>query len=121
MQWLSSQNRKRHQRAMNKLVREMNKSIENDSLWLGRFYVRQSEAQWVTYEDGSGAELWVTLCFIDRKTGYNYEVVDTVNYWRHFNGSHLFWKMNEFIIDRVKVWQEEPRPSIENAVDYRKK
>lgn len=121
MQWLTSQNRKRHQRAMNKLVREVNRNIENDSLWLGRFYAKQIAAEWVTYEDHSGAELWVTLQFIDRKTGYTFEVANTVNHWRYFNGSYLWWAMNDFIVSKVNVWEEDPRPSLKNAIDYRKK
>lgn len=121
MQWLTSQNRKRHQRAMNKLVRIMNRNIENDSLWLGRFYAKQIAAEWVTYEDHSGAELWVTLQFVDKKTGCDYKAAGTVNHWRYFNGSNLWWSMNEFIVDRVGVWSENPQPSISNAVDYRNK
>ena len=76
--WLCSKNRKRHQRAMNKLMRDLNKNIENDNLWQGRFYVKQTAAQWHEYEDKSGAELWVVLSFIDKKTGITYETAETV-------------------------------------------
>lgn len=109
--WLCSKNRKRHQRAMNKLMRDLNKNIENDNLWQGRFYVKQTAAQWYEYEDKSGAELWVVLSFIDKKTGMTYETAETVNHWRMWNGSHLWWKMNDFIVEKVKVWDENPRPN----------
>ena len=118
--WLSSKNRKVHQRAMNKLMRQMNTNIKNDELWKGRFYVRQIASQWHEYDDHSGAELWVVLRFTDRKTGKTHEVADTVNHWRFVNGSHLFWAMNDFIVEKCDVWSEDPRPTYENAIDYRK-
>lgn len=108
--WLTSKNRKRHQREMNKLMRLMNQNIENDDLWRGRFYVRQVAAQWYEYEDKSGAELWVVLRFIDKKTGFYWETAETVNHWRWVNGNHLWWAMNNFIVDKTNVWSENPRP-----------
>lgn len=107
--WLTSKNRKRHQRAMNQLMRAMNENIENDDLWKGRFYVRQVAAQWYGYEDESG-ELWVVLRFIDKKTGFYWETAETVNHWRWINGNRLWWAMNEFITERTNVWQTDPRP-----------
>ena len=68
--WITSLNKKKHQRAMNALVRDMNKNIATDDLWRGRFYVRQIYApQWYIYNDRSGAELFVHLKFYDKKTG----------------------------------------------------
>ena len=89
-------------------MRQLNEDIQNDDLWRGRFYVRQVAAQW--YEDKNGAELWVVLRFYDKKTGITKEVADTVNHWRYFGGSHLWWAMNDFIVKTVKVWDENPRP-----------
>lgn len=104
--WLSSKNKKRHQRAMNELMRVLNKNIENDNLWKGRFYVRQIASKWHQYEDKSGAELWVVLRFYDKKTSITRTVANTVNHWRYFGGSYLWWEMNNFIIEDVKVWEE---------------
>lgn len=115
--WLTSKSRKRHQRAMNDLVRDMNANVYNDPLWKGRFYVRQVAAQWYEYEDKSGAELWVVLRFTDRKTGITHTIAETVNHWRYFGGSHLWWEMNNFIVDKVQVWDENP--TYENTIDYR--
>ncbi len=115
--WLTSKSRKRHQRAMNDLVRDMNANVYNDPLWKGRFYVRQVAAQWYEYEDKSGAELWVVLRFTDQKTGITHTVAETVNHWRYFGGSHLWWEMNNFIVDKVQVWDENP--TYENTTDYR--
>ena len=106
-QWLSSMNPKRHQRAMNRLVRKANKAWEEDTLWLGRFIVRQVESpQFVHYFDKSGAELYVNLEFVDRCTGNTYRTYGSVNYWRHMHGSNLYWKMNWFITEYCKVWDE---------------
>ena len=33
--WLISKDRKRHQRAMNDIIRQINRNVENDPLWKG--------------------------------------------------------------------------------------
>lgn len=107
--WLTSKNKKRHQRAMNKLIRETNKNIEQDDLWYGRFCVRQVYSpQWHIYEDGSGAEYFVHLKFIDKCTGREYLCADTVNDWRSGNSWRLWEKMNWFIVEHCTVWNEQP-------------
>lgn len=117
MAWLTSKNRKVHQRAMNKLVRQMNNGIHNDNLWLGRFYAKQIDSSWHLYEDGSGAELYVRLKFIDRKTGITYDTSwETVNHWRF--GAYLYWEMNNFIVEKCDVWRKED-PVHDDRVDYR--
>ena len=58
MYWLTSFNRKKHQRRMNRFVRAINKNIANDDLWRGRFVVKQvGTPYFYIYEDKSGAEL----------------------------------------------------------------
>ena len=108
--WLTTLNRKKQQRAMNKLVREVNKVIEQDNLWCGRFYIRQFDARFMIFPDKSGADLFVGLAFIDKKTKVTYKTYETVNHWRFYNGANLYWAMNEFIVNRAGVWQENPRP-----------
>lgn len=108
--WLTSKSRKRHQRAMNSIMRQINHNVEKDELWKGRFYVRQIASHWYQYEDKSGAELWVVLRFYDKKTGIVKTVAETVNHWRYFNGSHMWWEMNNFIVNTVNVWQEDIQP-----------
>ncbi len=96
---------------MTRLIRETNRNIEKDNLWKGRFYVRQvGNAEFIRYDDKSGAELYVKLECVDRKTGKTYIKGESVNHWRIFNGSNLFGFMNWFIVDFVKVWDENPRP-----------
>lgn len=107
--WLTSKDRKIHQRAINRAVRACNKQLELDNLWLGRFVVRQYEdsPRWRKYEDGSGAELWVKLKFIDRATGRYYVGNHTVNEWCSFNGSRIWRIMNWLITKHWHVWQED--------------
>ena len=107
--WLTSMNKKKHQRALNHAVRSFNKQLELDDLWLGRFAVRQYETspQWRRYEDGSGAELYVKLKFIDRVTGRYYVGNHTVNEWLNFNGARIWRIMNWLITEHWNVWQED--------------
>ena len=107
--WLTSQNKKRHQRAINKLVRAMNHNLEQDDLWCGRFVIRQDKSpQWRLYEDGSGAELFVRLRFIDRATGRYYVKWESVNHWRglHATGFEIWKMMNWLITEHWDVWKE---------------
>ena len=107
--WLTSKNRKTHQRALNRAVRAFNKQLEQDDLWNGRFVVRQYEdsPRWCRYKDGSGAELWVKLKFIDRATGRYYVGAHTVNEWCSFNGSRIWRLMNWLITRHWDVWTED--------------
>ena len=107
--WITSMNKKKHQRAMNRLVRSFNKALEQDDLWCGRFVIRQVYSpQWYRYEDGSGAEYVVHLKFIDRCTGRYYIAADNVNHWRglYAVGYSVWEKMNWFIVEHCNVWDE---------------
>lgn len=110
--WLFSDNRKVHQRRMNKLMRLVNKNIENDDLWRGRFVITQTGSQWYSYGDCSGHELYVVLKLTDRLTGQTHEIADTVNHWAFINGHHLWRAMNDFIVEEgyCDVWRQDPRP-----------
>ena len=121
MIWITSKNRKIHQRKMNKAMRQINKDIQQDSLWRGRFCVRQKQAHWEQYSDGSGAELMCLLEFIDKKTGLTNEIWATANQWLFGNNFSIWCAMNNFIIKECKVWQENPRPGSDDwyaAIDW---
>lgn len=108
--WLTSMNKKVHQRAINRLVREFNKQLEKDDLWCGRFMIRQMDSpQWVRYDDNSGTELWVKLKFIDRCTGRYYVGAHSVNEWRgvQVSGWRIWELMNWLIVQHWNVWNEE--------------
>ena len=122
MSWMYSFNRKKHQRHMNKYVRAINKNIENDDLWRGRFYVRQVDSPYFyVYEDGSGASLErIHLVITDRATGNTYDGWDSVNGWCHWNGSRLWQWVNTAIVEHFDVWNSNkinPR-ELKNNPDY---
>ena len=113
--------RKKLQRKVNKVVREVNRSIERDTLWNGRFYITQCGSQYYRYEDGSGGQLFVRFVFVDKKTG-DFAVLheDSVGVLL-FNGNKLAWKMNEFITEYCKVWEKETRDDLYgDKTDYTK-
>lgn len=101
MNWLSSKNPKVHQRKINRFVRIMNRILENDPLWKGRFYMRQYGATYFQeYEDKSGGNLYVRFKLFDKQTGIiGFSDYESVNHWCFFSGNQLFELMNKFIID----------------------
>jgi hypothetical protein len=117
--YLSSRKRKRHQRAINKVVRELNKQIENDSLWRGRFVVRQIRSNFTTFEDGSGAVLVAILRFYDKKTGITDDIYVDSFAFTMWGGSRVFWVMNEFIVNTCDVWNSKNEDPRKDNTDYR--
>lgn len=112
---MKSHKRKNHQRWFNQYVRYINKSMEEDDLWLGRFHVTQKATHMEWFEDGSGGLMRACLIMHDRKTGI------TRNKW--YDGLDMDWRFwsdfNDFIIEDCKVWEEVPDARI-NRIDYRK-
>lgn len=100
-----SANRKRHQRQVNKVFRALNKNIEKDELWQGRFVARQRASYFTQYEDKSGYYLVVVYDFLDKKTGQTsrlyYELGGSLSF---FDGTKLFMQMNDFIVLDCDVW-----------------
>ena len=117
--WKLTTKRKKVQRHINKVIRDMNRTIECDELWLGRFYCHQTDITFSAAEDGTYLYAVVGVEFVDRKSGKtmhrNFRKED-------FMGSAwLFWlQVNYFITEWCDVWNETPRPSIHNPWDYRK-
>ena len=118
--WMTSFNRKKHQRRMNKYVRELNKNIANDDLWRGRFVIRQEgNPGFYIYEDKSGAEMpHVHLVITDLKTGKRYDNWDSDNGWCHFNSSHIWEFANKAITEIFDVWRvgDDPRDNHNNPL-----
>ena len=112
---MKSHNRKNHQRWFNQYCRYVNRTIEDDDLWLGRFYVSQARTFMDWFEDNSGGIMYAEVVMHDRKT----------NRTRHgyYGGLDMDWKFwrdfNDFIIEDCKVWEEVPDVRM-NRIDYRK-
>lgn len=105
--WKTSFNPKIHQRAVNRVIRAINENIYDDDLWMGRFFVHQCAREVVSYEDGSGMELWVKLRFYDHKTQkYTTEYLRS-NEIITFGGSKVWSIMNDFIVNDLDVWRTE--------------
>ena len=105
--WRYSFNPKVHQRAVNKVVRELNQNIENDSLWQGRFFMRQYSRYIISFEDGSGMLLGLEMRLYDKKTKqYMRWFCDShdVTIW---SGSKAWRRMNDFIVEDLDVWRNE--------------
>ena len=112
---MTSHKRKNHQRWFNRYCRDVNRSIENDDLWLGRFYITQNRTLMEWFDDGSGGLMHAEIVMHDRKTG------KTKTKW--YDGLDMDWQFwcdfNDFIINHCKVWEEVPDVRI-NRIDYRK-
>ena len=113
---MKSHNRKNHQRWFNQYCRYINKSIEDDDLWLGRFYVRQNRTFIEWFEDNSGGLMYAEIHMIDKKTKKV-----RVGWYSGLEMDWKFWRdFNNFIIEDCKVWEEIPDIRT-NRIDYRKK
>lgn len=117
--WKTTVKRKKIQRHINSVLRDLNKNIERDNLWLGRFYCRQTDIKFDRSEDRSYTYALITVEFVDRKTGITYT---HCFHKEDFMGStwRIWEVINNFIIEIVGVWKEVPPPSIKNPWDYRK-
>lgn len=117
---METMNKRKLQRKVNKIIRNLNKQIEEDELWKGRFYVRQVKRVICPYEDKSGLDNDFMFIFCDKKTGKK-SYSNWYSYFTLKTFSSLAWGLNNFIVDDVKVWDEDPRPSIKTSEDFRGK
>ena len=110
---MTSLSRRKHQRWLNKFCRVANHDIAEDPLWLGRFVIEQKATKMEWFDDNSGGLMYCHLQLRDKKTG-------TVEDWYTDCLElpwHYFRKMNDFIIKKCQVWENE-RP-YEERRDYR--
>lgn len=110
---------KKIQRHVNSVIRALNKNIERDELWLGRFYAHQVYCYFTPSEDGSYIYGRFLIEFVDRKSG------KSMTHWFRREdfayGAYKVWcVMNDFIVEYINVWAENPRPSRDNVWDYKK-
>lgn len=115
--------RKKYQRILNKKIRLLNKNISEDDLWLGRFEIRQKDADFLEFEDKSGGILYTAIRLYDKSTGYfkDYKI-EFAPFFCDINWR--LWEIaNKFIVEDCGVWESDPRPSKDNGFvkDYRNK
>ena len=103
--------RKKAQANINHIVRNINKNIREDDLWLGRFEMRQIDCAWERFSDGSGGMLYVVLRCLDKGTGYykDYPFDFVAPRERRMNG-HICNIMEKFIVEDADVWAQTPNP-----------
>ena len=119
MGWRSSEKKKRHQSQFNKVCRNINQSIIKDELWRGRFVIEQNASWFLPYGDGSHY-LVVDYQFRDKKTGRISKKMGEANSLCHWNGSKLFWEMNDFITKDCynDVWADAQKNIYGDKTDY---
>lgn len=98
-------------------INKINKNIWDDDLWLGRFKIKLDKIRYQRFEDWSGYTALIEVTLIDKRT--NLTKKEYVSYSEIFLGSHLWRLMNDFIVEIVKVWAEDPRPQLGKTKDYR--
>ena len=106
--------RKEYQRQFTKKLRETNRAIREDNLWLGRVEVRQISARWEEFSDGSGGILHTVLRCIDKKTrqykDYTFEYAPWIS---NINWHISYDILNEFFVEDLDVWRTgNPRDEI---------
>ena len=119
-----------------KHLQMMNDNIRKDDLWLGRFEVREVQQFYSRFEDGSGYQAWYILEVTDKKTGKTARKMFDTHFGVRTNdeedrdldhnnmislrffGSKLWSFVNDFIMEDVKVWEENPQPHKSNAINY---
>ena len=112
--------RKKYQHGINKLVKEVNKSIEEDWLWNGRFVFHIVCNKFEKFEDGSGGMLYIVLRGYDKKTKFYHDYI--IDYAPYLTGckNHLWSIVNHFITEDTDTWKYGNDPYKEKKVDYTK-
>ena len=112
--------RKKYQHKLNKLIEEMNKAIENDSLWNGRFIFHIMDSAFERFKDGSGGILYVVIRGYDKKTKVYQDY--TLSYAPHLNFTKLdiLEIVNKFITEDTDTWKKDNNPYKDEKIDYTK-
>lgn len=109
--------RKKQQRKANKIIKEANQRMKDDSLWRGRFQIKQLRSDYRPFPRDycDYGNLYVELEFIDKKTG------KTKRSWYHsplFFKNYIYTLLNNFIVIYCDVWSEKPSPYEQTEVYY---
>ena len=108
--------RKEYQRKFTRLLRQANKVIREDELWLGRVEVRQISARWEEFSDGSGGILHTVLRCIDKKTRqYKDYCLEYAPWMNTINWKISMEILNKFFVEDLDVWRTgDPRNEVQD-------
>lgn len=113
--------RRQYQRSFNHKIRQLNKEIERDELWRGRFVFLQKQYHWYKFEDNSGGILTLFIRAYDKKTNYYHDYrLEYAPWLKSINWRLSMDIANTFIVDDLNVWGNEDRPNIKTAPDFTK-
>lgn len=110
--------RKKQQRKMNKIIKEVNQRMKDDSLWRGRFQIKQLRSVYHPFPRDycDYGDFYVELEFVDKKTGR------TKRSWCYplalFDENRIYELLNDFIVIYCDVWSEKPSPREQTEVYY---
>ena len=109
--------RKKQQRRVNKIIKEANQRMKDDSLWRGRFQIKQLRSDYRPFPSDycDYGDFYVELEFIDKKTG------KIKRNWYHTLSlfeNHIYAQLNDFIVIYCDVWSEKPSPKEQTEVYY---
>ena len=113
--------KKNYQRKLNHLIKTVNKELETDDLFNGRFVFHIMATELEKFEDKSGGILHTIIRGYDKKTGYYKDFrYEFAPYFKWLN--NLIWqKVNDFIIDDVRLWKQNDDPYKDNTLYYNQK
>lgn len=95
--------RKNYQKKFNKKLKEVNKNILEDNIWLGRFVFLQKDAKFWRFPDNSGGELIIFIRGYDKKTGFYKDYRFTYAPWLRSSGYKIWEIANDFIVKGVQA------------------
>ena len=112
--------RKKYQRKLNKVVRDINKSIEEDTLWNGRFVFHIMVTNFERFSDNSGGMLHTIIRGYDKKSKvYKDYRLQYVPFLRLAKAD--VWQIaNRFITEDTDTWHNGNNPYKEAKIDYTK-
>ena len=109
--------RKKQQRKLNKTIKEVNQRMKDDSLWRGRFQIKQLRSDYRPFPRDylDYGDFYVELEFVDKRTG------KTKRNWYHplsLFKNNIYMRLNDFIVSYCDVWSEKPSPYEQTEVYY---
>lgn len=111
--------RKEYQHKLNKLIKEVNKTIENDSLWNGRFVFHIMVTDFERFSDNSGGLLYVVIRGYDKKTKVYKDYALSYAPYLSFTDFDILKIANKFITEDTDTWKDGNNPYNEK-MDYTK-